>query len=128
MLILPIALEKNEVRRMPWVSFVLIGLCFFVHLAISALGGAAERAVSERFDEMLRFLGQHPYLSPPPPLLELLGNDGRQALDEIAERFQASGGEVPSSLLDEEQQQLDRLTDEAFRALHRTPSGRLSFV
>ena len=128
MLILPIALEKNEVRRMPWVSFALIGLCFLVHLAISTLGGAGERAASERIDEMLRFLGEHPYLSPSPPLLELLGNDGRKALEEIAQRFQASGGEVPPSLLDEEQQQLDHLTDEALRALRRLPSGRLGFV
>jgi membrane associated rhomboid family serine protease len=128
MLILPIALEKNEVRRMPWVSFALIGLCFLVHLAISTVGGGAERAASDRSDEMLRFLGQHPYLSPSPPLLDLLGNDGRKALDEIKERFETRGGDLPPDLLAQEQQQLNRLTDEAFQALQRLPSGRLGFV
>ena len=114
MLILPIALEKNEVRRMPWVSFVLIGLCFLVHIAISTGEGSADRAASERVDETLRFLGEHPYLSPSPALLELLGTDGQKALDQIAAQFQASGIEVPPSRVEQEQQQLNQLTDEAF--------------
>jgi len=128
MLILPIALEKNEVRRMPWVSFVLIGLCFLVHIAISTGEGSADRAASERVDETLRFLGEHPYLSPSPALLELLGTDGQKALDQIAAQFQASGIEVPPSRVEQEQQQLNQLTDEAFQALRRLPSSRLGFV
>ena len=55
MLVLPIALEKNEVRRMPWVSFALIGLCFLVHIAISTAEGSADRAASERVDRGIRY-------------------------------------------------------------------------
>src|SRR5262245_49438551 len=128
MLILPIALEKNEVRRMPWVSFVLIGLCVLFHVAISVAESGPERAASERIEETLRFLGEHPYLSPSPSLLELLGKEGRKALDEIAGEHEARGVEVPQALLEQQQQQLNRLTDEAFSALRRLPSGRLGFV
>jgi len=32
MLILPVGLERNEVRRTPWVTWALIGTCFLVHL------------------------------------------------------------------------------------------------
>ena len=128
MLVLPIALEKNEVRRMPWVSFVLIALCFLVHIAISTAEGSADRAASERVDETLHFLAEHPYLSPSPALLELLGKDGQKALDQIAAQFQASGIEVPPSRVELEQQRLNQLTDEAFQALRRLPSSRLGFV
>ncbi len=127
MLILPVALEKNEVRRTPWVAWVLIGACFLVHMAISAFGGGAEAEVNERMQQSLRYLGERPYLSPPPALLDLLGKDGQEAFDALRAEWQAAGGEV-SALAEHEQQELDRLTDEAFAALRRLPSTRLGFV
>jgi membrane associated rhomboid family serine protease len=128
MLILPIALEQNEVRRTPWVSFVLIGACFVVHVALAAIGGGAEREASRRIEESLRFLGEHPYLSPPPALLDLLGREGREALERIAGEWEAKGGVVGPTTVEAEQQRLNELTDEAFLALRRLPSSRLGFV
>ena len=35
MLLIPIGQKDNVVQRLPWVSFVLIGLCFLVFTALS---------------------------------------------------------------------------------------------
>ncbi len=126
-LILPVALEKNEVRRTPWVAWVLIGACFLVHMAISAFGGGAEADVNRRMEQSLRYLGDRPYLSPPPALLDLLGQDGREAFDGRRAEWEAGGGVVPLNA-ESEQQELNRLTDEAFAALRGLPSTRLGFV
>jgi membrane associated rhomboid family serine protease len=128
MLVLPVGLDKNEVRRMPWVTWALIGACFLVHLAISTAGAGAEREVDERMRESLRFLGEHPYLSPSPPLLDLLGKDGLQALDQARAEWQADGEALPPGIVEAEQQRLNRLTDEAFIALRRLPSSRMGFT
>jgi membrane associated rhomboid family serine protease len=128
MLVLPVGLEQNEVRRTPWVSFVLIGTCFVAHLALSTLGGSAEREASQRVEESLRYLGEHPYLSPPPALLGLLGEEGRAALDRAAAEWEADGGTLSPGIAEREQQQLNELTDEAFEALRRLPSSRLGFT
>lgn len=128
MLILPVALEQNEVRRTPWVTWALIGICFVMHLALSAFGGGAERDAEQRVEESLRYLGEHPYLSPPPALLALLGEEGRTALDRAAEEWEAAGGTVRPGIAEQEQHQLNELTDEAFEALRQLPSSRLGFV
>jgi membrane associated rhomboid family serine protease len=128
MLFLPIALDKNEVRRTPWVTWSLIGTCFLVHMAIATFGADAEREASRRIEESLQYLGEHPYLSPSPPLLELLGNDGRAALARALAEWEAAGGSVPPLIAEQQQQQLNEITDEAFASLRRLPSSRLGFV
>jgi membrane associated rhomboid family serine protease len=128
MLILPVALDQNEVRRTPWVTWALIGTCFVVHVAISVFGAGAEQEVTRRLEQSLRYLAQRPYLSPPPALLEILGEDGRKALDEAVAEWEAQEIKVPPGIAEEEQRELNRLTDEAFDALRRLPSSRLGFV
>jgi membrane associated rhomboid family serine protease len=128
MLVLPVGLDKNEVRRMPWVTWVLIGTCFVVHLALSTVGAEAEHETSQRVKESLQYLGEHPYLSPPPPLLELLGGEGRAELERMAAEWEAVEGAVPAGIAEREQQQLNKLTDAAFESLRHLPSSRLGFA
>jgi membrane associated rhomboid family serine protease len=128
MLILPVGLEQNEVRRAPWVTWAVIGACFVAHLALSALGSGAEREASQQVEESLRYLGEHPYLSPSPALLALLGEEGRAALDRAAAEWKGAGGTVLSEIAEQEQQQLNELTDMAFEALRQLPASRLGFV
>jgi len=128
MLILPVALEQNEVRRTPWVTFVLMGTCLLLHVALSVAGAAPEREAQIRIEQSLEFLGQHPYLSAPPALLEILGRDGREALARLSAEWEASGGIVGSGAAEQEQQQLNRLTEEAFSAVRLLPSSRLGFA
>ena len=126
-LILPVALEKNEVRRTPWVTWVLIGACFLLHLALSTFGAGGEREVERQMQQSLRFLAEHPYLSPPPALLDVLGKDGREALEGLRAEWEAAGGEMPPGVA-QEQQELNRLADETFAALRLLPSNRLGFA
>ena len=128
MLVLPIGVEKNVVRRTPWVTWALIGSCFVVHVALATFGASAEREASQRLDQSLHYLGEHPYLTPPPALHEFLGSRGRDTLERLAAEFAARHEAVPPDVAEEEQQQLDELTDAAFEAIHHLPSNRLAFV
>jgi membrane associated rhomboid family serine protease len=128
MLILPVALDKSEVRRIPWVTLVVMGACFALHLALAVFGGEAEQEATRQIDLSLRYLGEHPYLSPPPDLLELLGEEGRGALDRVAAERAARGDPVPPAIAAGKQQELNRLSEAAFDSLRRLPSSRLGFV
>ncbi len=128
MLILPIALDKNEVRRTPWVTWAVIGSCFLVHVALSTLGASAEREASRQLEQSLQYLGEHPYLSPPPAVLEFLGDKGRDTLERLAAEWAAARDAAPPEIAEREQQQLNQLTDEAFESIRRLPSNRLGFV
>lgn len=61
-MIIPIGHENQEVRRLPWVTFVIMGICVLVHLLLSGAVDRAEKKAQERLQEMLEFYIEHPYL------------------------------------------------------------------
>lgn len=128
MLVLPIGLDQNEVRRTPWVTWTLIAACFLVHIGLSMFGSGAEQEAEQRIDRSLEYLAERPYLSPPPRLLELLGHDGRETLARIVAEWEAYGEDVSAEVAEQEQGELNRLADEAVAALSSVPSNVLGFA
>ncbi len=126
MLILPVGLEQSEVRRTPWVTWLLIGGCFVVHLGLSMFGAGAEQQAHESLMRAVDFFEERPYLSPPPSLLELLNDRGKAAIDEMAAEWDEA--ETPTEGVPEEQEELNRLAAEAAAAMQGTPSQVLGFV
>ncbi len=128
MLFLPIGLDKSEVRRTPWVTWGLIAACVLAHLALLTFGAGAEQEAEERYSRSVEYLAEHPYLSPPPALLDVLGEDGKATLDEMVTEWEAQGEELPPEVAEEEQKQLNRLADQLAEAQRRVPSNVLGFV
>jgi membrane associated rhomboid family serine protease len=127
MLLIPIAQEENTVRRTPWVSFVLIGLCFLAFVA-SDVANDAEHEWERRVSTFLDYLGQHPYLTPSPQMTELLSDGLEEARAQLQAQWESAGGTVDEETARREQAELDGLADEALAALHSTPTFRLGFV
>jgi membrane associated rhomboid family serine protease len=128
MLILPVGLEKNEVRRIPWVSASLIVGCVVVQIVLSVGFADRERETSRRLGEAVEYLAQHPYLSGPPRLLSLLGDEGQAALAEARSEWGRSGGQVPPAVAVQQQAELNGLAEEAIGLLRRLPVFRLGFI
>lgn len=128
MLILPIGLEKNEVRRIPWVSAALIVTCVLVQIVLSAGFAGDERETTRALGEAFEYLGAHPYLSTPPELLSLLGDDGQAALEELRTEWRERGAQVPPAVAVEQQGALNQLTEDAVGLMRALPTFRLGFV
>jgi membrane associated rhomboid family serine protease len=58
--ILPVGHEKGTVRRLPWITFAIMALCFVIHLLFSG----SEREQVQRILEARRNLGQCFYSNP----------------------------------------------------------------
>src|SRR5260370_29394088 len=67
MLFIPIGLDKSEVRRIPWVSFALIGVNILVFLSLwmSSLQSPVRGELSQKSEAVAQYLGQRPYLKVP---------------------------------------------------------------
>jgi membrane associated rhomboid family serine protease len=128
MLILPIGLEKNEVRRIPWVSVALIVSCVLVHIVLSTSFADDERETSRALGQAFEYLGAHPYLSAPPELLSLLGDEGLAVLEEVRAEWGASGAQVTPAMAEQQQDELNQLTEDAVGLLRSLPTFRLGFV
>lgn len=128
MLILPVGLDKSEVRRIPWVSAALIASCFLVHLVLSTGFAGQEDETDRRIGEAARYLVQHPYLSGPPGLVSLLGRQGQVVIEQARAEWEASGDLIPPATAAQEQAELNGLAEDAIALLRSLPSFHLGFV
>jgi membrane associated rhomboid family serine protease/DNA-binding GntR family transcriptional regulator len=128
MLILPVGLDKNEVRRIPWVSATVIVACFLVQIVLSVGFADEERETYQRLGEAVEYLAGRPYLSGPPALLSLLGTEGQAALEQAQADWAASGAPVSPTMAAQQQAELNGLAEDAIGLLRRLPHFRFGFV
>jgi hypothetical protein len=53
MIVIPIGHESNEVRRLPWVTFGIMILCFVFHIFLSLEVGTKEKALESTAEELV---------------------------------------------------------------------------
>ena len=117
MILLPLGLEDSAVRRLPWVTFSLIGACT---LAFFATGfGNPPDPSREAMERAVEYFIEHPYLQLDQRLDSLLfsgtDEDTRQALLEMA--ITQTPEPSDDTVVAGQQQRLDALSAEAFETL-----------
>ncbi len=121
-MLLPIGHDQTTVRRMPWVTLTIIGLCLFVFILV-AIAPTGEERVAVCEQRAVEFYLDHPYLELDPMLKGYTYYSMRQQ----------AGGE-PSSPpdtaedLSRQQQELDGLAEGFFEARDNTPFYRWGLV
>ena len=127
MLLLPIAQENSTVRRMPWVTGVIIVLNFLA-LILTSMAGDGREAYQKSLSEFLHYLGAHPYLSPAPEVTHRLGAEFESDLEEARREWRERGRTVREDQAAPEQAHLNELGQAALQALERLPIQRFGFV
>jgi membrane associated rhomboid family serine protease len=130
MLVIPISQERSTVRRQPWVSYAVMGLCFASYLLVNLLSGQARRAAElhETEKKLTETLEHSPFLAVPPEVRPFLSPE-TLAQYELAGQRAAKRGELPPpERLAEMQRQLDELGDRFADELQGMPAQRLGYV
>lgn len=126
MILLPIGHEESAVRRLPWVTFGIMGLCLLCFMASGRAMLFAEDDVglSEDVGKALEYFLTHPYLELDPRLHELVFDDA----DEANEWLDVMGEAVPPPTgpgqHEAEQQELNELTARALARYDAHPLMR----
>lgn len=129
-MIFPISHEGDEVRRLPWISIIIMVLCFGIHIYISRNINNLEENLGKDFQEYYLFYTQHPYLTIDPELKKMLNlnepngqgqegeseqaneetSDNETAVNEIQD-LQEKYADIlpPESVMEEEQIKLDEI-------------------
>lgn len=126
MILLPVGHERQTVQRLPWVTFVLIGLCVLAYLITSATNHSSPEEINQKVNESFEFYREHVYLDLPPGMEEFLMPRDKEMLDAMKEgvdRTVLNADEVK-----EEQQKLDRMAQEIFALRDSDPLRRWGFV
>lgn len=61
-MIIPISHESNEVRRLPWISFLIIALCFLIHISVSKSMDRISSELKSEVKQYFLYFVKHPYL------------------------------------------------------------------
>ncbi len=120
-MLLPIGHDQATVRRMPWVTFSIIGLCLVAYVS-TLIAPGDEEAVVEAEVRAVEYFIAHPYLEIDPQLKGFRYYSMRQSFED--DPVPPSG----SGLIRAEQERLDELTVEYFSARNRLPFWRWGLV
>lgn len=129
MLLLPIGQERNEVRRIPWVSAILIGLNVLVFFAQRA-GGHEDLTpqLRERGGAVARYLFEHPYLDVPDDLRPVIPEDLRAELMEARAAYLKTTSTPVPMVVRAQRQELQSLSDAFLAVTRKTPPNQYGFV
>lgn len=118
-MIIPIGHEHTTVRRHPWVTFSIMGLCTFAFL-LSTIAVSGQASLEQRLERFVEYFLEHPYLELDRDqknlLREVFAPVGlSRDLDAFIETRREALPDIPRerAVLDREQAELDRLFDEA---------------
>ena len=131
MLIIPIGHEDNTVRRLPWVTFAIIGACFILHIVFSIQMSGVNEDLGKRIEEFVVYAISHPYLTPDrEAIVRLMGEENASQFLAALEMAGAQAGAEaePPENAEEEQARLDELTRELVRSIENVPSRQYGYI
>jgi len=128
---LPVGLDQQTVRRLPWVTFALMAACAAVFVTSSFNVRAIEKRATEKRIETVTYWTRHPYLEFPEKLLPADAPKAqREQIKRITEATKSTQATRPESLarIEREQAELDRRADAALEVAAEHPFRRWGLI
>lgn len=103
----PIGRDETEVRRHAWVSYAILALNIVIFIVShTALARTDAAPIEQKWQEIVDYISEHPYLRPPEPIKHLFSERDLELLDaERKNRYMNEGGLNPAALAEEREEQ-----------------------
>ena len=123
MILLPIGRDESTIQRHAYVSYTIIAMNVLMFIATIAMTTAVRDRGRTAVTTAFTYIVQHPYLTVPRPLADLVPA-------QIIDRLKASNDRpLPlPSVIHKEQEELDRLGEDAGAAFRKLPNIRYGFI
>ena len=128
---IPIGHEETTVRRLPWVTFVIMALCLVVFLFTFPGERSRQETAFESLNQAWAYFEQHPYLEMDERLRSALTEQfGDAETRALIEMMRQAGPQPPTDgdQLLREQDEFEALLDAFFSAVDATPLRVLGVV
>jgi membrane associated rhomboid family serine protease len=129
-MIIPLGHDQTEVRRLPWVTFTLMGLCILVHLLVTFGPGISETDIGKGLSEAVEFWMTHPYLELPQRLHEeMLSGFPEEEFNTWRVILEQNAGPPPAAgVIAQQQIELNTLVEQSFAGLEELPLRKYGLV
>lgn len=72
MIVIPIGHESDKVRRLPWISFVIMASCLIIHIFVSIDVNKVAKELGSTTKELVDYYFKHSYLKLDPETKKLI--------------------------------------------------------
>ncbi len=130
-MLIPIGHEDTTVRRLPWVTITIMGLCLAVFVATLPSRGEHLRKAGTLLQQAANYYMEHPWLELDERLARLISSGDEEtdaAMREVLVQYAAKNRPSSPGELQRQQEELDALVDRAFAELGKLPSRKLGLV
>ena len=129
MMIIPIGHESDTVRRLPWITFGIMGLCVGVHILVSVQMASARKALEAKLTEFVTYCLEHPSLAPSRDVtVRLMGEANADRFLGMLEQLRLQTGTEAAPATEEEQARYDEITLDLAHEAEKLPVRRLGYV
>jgi membrane associated rhomboid family serine protease len=129
MIIIPIGHDQETVRRLPWVTFGILAVCFIVHIFVWFTVQGANTQLEAVAQEFVEYYISHPYLEFDPELRKILFNGVEdEEVDQLLSFYQNTTTRPSSFVLEEQQEKLDQLAKNFLSQLNDFPYRKWGFI
>ncbi len=130
-MLIPLGHEQTSVRRLPWVTFTIMGLCVVIFVLIAPGEHRSQMESFLRLQQSLGYFTQHPYLEMEPRFRSIFVNElGEDQAVVFAEHMRLAGPTPPEdpTQLEYEQDRLDTLVEAYFAGMDSSFLSRYGLV
>ena len=129
MFLIPIGHEQETVRRLPWITFGILALCFALHIFVSMGVKDATTQVGETARELINYYISHPYLEFDPETTKALFSGVEdENMEQILGYYQQSVSRPRLSIREKEKEEFKRLSQNFISALNDFPYRKWGFI
>ena len=127
-MIIPVGHERDTVRRLPWVTFVIIAICFIVHIFISRNISDHLKEVETQGRELLQYYFQHPYLKFDSDIQTKMFGEQTEFFERQLDVYRQIPREEDVISQEEEQKELNLLSEKFLEALQDVPYRKWGYI
>lgn len=130
-MLIPLGHEQTSVRRLPWITFSIMGLCVIVFVLMAPGEHRSEMVSFLRLQQSLSYFTLHPYLEMEPRFRTIFVNQmGEDQAALFAEHMRRNGPRPPEdpALLEYEQDRFDAYVGAYFAGLDNSLLSRFGLV
>ena len=128
-IVLPIGHENDRVRRLPWVSFIIMAACLIMHIYVTIEINKQVKALESRGKELVNYYFQHPYLELDEETKKMLfGERNAEQFEEMLEIYREAASRRVHIMQEEEQEELDQLAKDLKNSINEFPYRKWGFI
>ncbi len=129
MFLIPIGHEKDTVRRLPWITFAILAVCFVIHIFVSMGVNKVTSQAELKAQELVEYYLRHPYLEFDAEVKKVLfGGVDDEKIDQLLSYYSQGVTRPGSLILEQEQEQLDLLSENFLGAMNDMPYRKWGYI